>query len=191
MQPTLTLTACESKPVTLTGTMSSGAAANFSRTRRSCRSTSAPTVATAAAGIVVGLTAGSATITAQAGSASATVGVTVNAPTGRVSSGAPTDSSGPSSSRSAASETPSSSPSPSATGTKGVTQTPGTSAGSAPATTTTQAPGARGHDTAHDNDDNDERKWGRRFSEIGTCMECPVFYNAWNSLRRLLDRLLP
>jgi len=76
---TLTLTAGQSKRTTLTGTMSNGAASNQRELSGVAWNSSAPTVATAADGIVSGLTTGTATVTAQAGSVKAIVSVTVDA----------------------------------------------------------------------------------------------------------------
>ncbi len=83
---TLTLMAGQSKPLALTGTMSNGAPANQRELSGIAWNSSAPAVATAADGVVSGLTTGDATVTAQAGSVRTSVNVRVDAPEGQSSS---------------------------------------------------------------------------------------------------------
>lgn len=130
---TLTLTAGQSQPVTLSGTMSDGTAATQAALAGVEWSTSAETIATEANGTVYGLSGGTATITAQAGTLNATVIVTVNAPAGQPSSSGGSASS-PGSSHSSASG---STPSQSDTGANGATPTTGTSGGQASVAATT------------------------------------------------------
>jgi serine/threonine protein kinase len=78
----LTMAAGQSQPVGMSGTMSDGTPAPSAALAGVAWSTSAPTVAAVDNGIVFALAAGSATITAQAGSVTVDVAVTVSAPAG-------------------------------------------------------------------------------------------------------------
>jgi serine/threonine-protein kinase len=102
---TLALTAGQSKPVTLSGTMSNGASATQATLSGVAWNSSAATTATFANGVIYGLTEGSAVITASAESVTATVSVTVNARVGQSSSSGGTASS-PGSSHNSSTQAP-------------------------------------------------------------------------------------